>query len=167
MGTSIFPGKNTGDKIAGVTSAVLVTPAVSAAGSLLASHGHKRYQSLISFAACQLTASGWLERASVRYHRIGSMATLFSITARRRDGMKPYGRCQGQTDSLPPTAISSSDAEAGADRSTGLARLTAQYYRRWQPVVIEERVLVDLLIAADWQLRRLQAGRQWRPLEPA
>ncbi|MGA2157352.1 MAG: hypothetical protein ABSH37_23330 [Bryobacteraceae bacterium] len=73
--------------------------------------------------------------------------------------MKPYGRCQGQTDSLPPTAI--------ADRSTGLARLTAQYYRRWQPVVIEERVLVDLLIAADWQLRRLQSGRQWHPPEPA
>jgi hypothetical protein len=95
------------------------------------------------------------------------MATLFSIASRRRDGMKPYGRCQAQTDSLPPTAISSPSAEAGADRSTGLARLTAQYYRRWQPVVIEERLLVDLLIAADWQLRRLQSGRQWRPPEPA
>ena len=81
--------------------------------------------------------------------------------------MKRGGRFQGQTDSMPLTAISPSDAEAGADCSTGLSRLTAQYYRRWQPVVIEERLLVDLLIAADWQLRRLQSGRQWRPPEPA
>jgi hypothetical protein len=34
-------------------------------------------------------------------------------------------------------------------------------------VAIDERLLVDLLVAADWQLRRLQAGRQWRPPEPA
>ncbi len=71
--------------------------------------------------------------------------------------MKPGGRRQEQTGSVPPTAI----------RSAGLAALTAQYYRRWQPGAIEERLLVDLLIAADWQLRRLQAGRQRRPPEPA
>ncbi len=75
--------------------------------------------------------------------------------------MKPGGKRQGQT------AVHSLELEAGAERSGGLATLTAQYYRRWQPVVTEERVLVDLLIAADWQLRRLQAGRQWRPPEPA
>ncbi|MGB9454548.1 MAG: hypothetical protein WCB12_00760 [Bryobacteraceae bacterium] len=66
-----------------------------------------------------------------------------------------------------PPAVDFEDALAGACRSAGLAALTAQYYRRWQPVVIEERLLVDLLIAADWQLRKLKAGRQWRPPEPA
>jgi hypothetical protein len=34
-------------------------------------------------------------------------------------------------------------------------------------VAVDERLLVDLLIAADWQLRQLQAGRQQRPPEPA
>jgi hypothetical protein len=98
------------------------------------------------------------------------MATLLSITTRRGDGMKTGGRGQGHAASAPPTAptaIYSGELPAGADRSAGLAALTAQYYRRWQPGVIEERLLVDLLIAADWQLRRLQAGRQWRPPEPA
>jgi hypothetical protein len=95
------------------------------------------------------------------------MATLLSITASRRDGVKPGRRRQGQTASMPSTAIHSGELVAGAGRSAALAALTAQYYRRWQPGVVEERLLVDLLIAADWQLRRLQAGRQWRPPEPA
>ncbi|MGO9009477.1 MAG: hypothetical protein ACLQPN_05180 [Bryobacteraceae bacterium] len=95
------------------------------------------------------------------------MATLFSITARRQDGMKPAGRRQARTPSMALKAIPLPDTPAGADRSAGLARLTAQYYRRWQPVAAEERLLVDLLIAADWRLRRLQAGRQWLPPEPA
>ena len=95
------------------------------------------------------------------------MATVLSITTRRRGGMNKGRQCQGQTAATPPNAISSLETVAGADRSAGLAALTAQYYRRWQPVVIEERLLVDLLIAADWQLRRLQAGRQWHPPEPA
>ncbi len=67
---------------------------------------------------------------------------------------------------IPPAADFDEDL-AGARHSASLAALTAQYYRRWQPAVIEERLLVDLLIAADWQLRRLKAGRQWRPPEPA
>jgi hypothetical protein len=94
------------------------------------------------------------------------MATLLSITADRRDDMKPGRRCQGQIASIP-AAIRSGDGVVGAEGSANLTALTAQYYERWQPVVSEERLLVDLLIAADWQLRRLQAGRQWRPPEPA
>jgi hypothetical protein len=88
------------------------------------------------------------------------MATLLSITTRRRDGVKPGRQCQEQT-------VATRDAVAGARPSARLAAITAQYYRRWQPAAVEERLLVDLLVAADWQLRRLQAGRQWRPPEPA
>jgi hypothetical protein len=95
------------------------------------------------------------------------MATLLSITTRRRDGMKPRGLLEEQTAAMPPTAIHSRELAARADRSSGLAALTAQYYRLWQPTVIEERLLVDLLIAAEWQLRRLQAGRRLLPPEPA
>jgi hypothetical protein len=94
------------------------------------------------------------------------MATLLSIDRQRRDVIDPDRRCQGPAASMPP-AVDLEDALAGAYRSAGLAALTAQYYWRWQPVVIEERLLVDLLIAADWQLRKLKASRQWRPPEPA
>ncbi len=80
--------------------------------------------------------------------------------------MKPGGRRPGQVASMPRAAAPWSDT-AGAELSTGLAALTVQYYRRWQPAGLEERLLVDLLITADWQLRRLQSGRQWRPPEPA
>jgi len=95
------------------------------------------------------------------------MATLLSITTGRRNGMKPGERCEAQTSSAVSTAVHQVESAAGADHATALTRLTAQYYRRWQPVVVEERVLVDLLIATDWQLRRLQSSRQWRPTEPA
>lgn len=95
------------------------------------------------------------------------MARLLSITTRPRDGRKTDGRRQVQIAAMPRAGIPSSDTAAGAERSAPLATLTAQYYRRWQPAATEERLLVDLLIAADWQLRRLQAGRHWRPPEPA
>ena len=96
------------------------------------------------------------------------MATLLSITKQLRDGMTPGGgRCQGQLALMLPAGIPSCGTVSRAERSAGLAALTAQYYRRWQPVATDERLLVDLLVAADWQLRRLQAGRQWRPPEPA
>ena len=100
-----------------------------------------------------------------RYHRIDSMATLLLITRPRRDGGKPDRRRQGQTTSAPLTTIHSQESPGETRRS--LAALTAQYYRRWQPSALEERLLVDLLISADWQLRRLKAVRQWHPPEPA
>ena len=93
------------------------------------------------------------------------MATFFSIANYRRDGGKPDRRRRGETDSTPPVAIGSRASLDDSDRS--LAALTAQYYRRWQPSAVEERLLVDLLISSDWQLRRLKAVRQSRPPEPA
>jgi hypothetical protein len=95
------------------------------------------------------------------------MATLLSITTRRRVGVTPGARYQAQAASVLPIAIRVSDGETDAQRCAGLAALTVLYYRRWQPSSLEERQLVDLLIASDWQLRRLKAGRQWLPLEPA
>jgi hypothetical protein len=93
------------------------------------------------------------------------MGTLFSIAKYGRDGRKPDRRCQGQTISVAPTAIRRRESLTDADG--GLAALTAQYYRRWQPSAVEERLLVDLLISSDWQLRRLKAVRQCRPPESA
>jgi hypothetical protein len=82
--------------------------------------------------------------------------------------MRPVRSCQGRPVPVPATtATYSGEGAAGLDRAPGLNALTAQYYRRWRPVATEERLLVDLLITADWQLRRLRAGRQWRPPEPA
>lgn len=114
---------------------------------------------------CLLPQTARSRVALARYHRIDSMATLLLITSPRRDGGKPDRRCQGQPASTPLTAIHFGESLAGADRS--LAALTAQYYRRWQPSAVEERLLVDLLISADWQLRRLKAVRRWHPPEPA
>jgi len=68
---------------------------------------------------------------------------------------------------MPSASGHSRNGAVAAERPASLNALTAQYYERWQPVVTEERLLVDLLIAADWQLRRLKAARQWRPPEPA
>jgi hypothetical protein len=66
---------------------------------------------------------------------------------------------------MPPTVIRSHASLDDADQ--GLAALTAQYYRRWQPSALQERLLVDLLISSDWQLRRLKAVRQSHPPERA
>lgn len=93
------------------------------------------------------------------------MATLFSIANYGRDGRTPDRRSARETDFTPPTVIRSRDLLPDADHD--LAALTAQYYRRWQPSAVEERLLVDLLISSDWQLRRLKAARQRHPPEPA
>jgi hypothetical protein len=93
------------------------------------------------------------------------MATFFSIANYRRDGGTPHRARQDEAASTPPVAIRSHASLDDADRS--LAALTAQYYRRWQPSAVEERLLVDLLISSDWQLRRLKAIRQSRPAELA
>jgi hypothetical protein len=93
------------------------------------------------------------------------MATFFSIANYRRDGGTPHRPHHRETASVPPVAIGSGASLDDSNR--GLAALTAQYYRRWQPSAVEERVLVDLLISSDWQLRRLKAIRQSRPPELA
>ena len=93
------------------------------------------------------------------------MATFFSIANYRRDGTTPDRRRRGETASVPPVVIRSHTSLDDPER--GLAALTAQYYRRWQPSAVEERLLVDLLISSDWQLRRLKAIRQSRPPELA
>lgn len=79
--------------------------------------------------------------------------------------MKPVRRREHHPASAPPANHRPADTADGSD--LGLDALSAWYYRRWQPAAHEERQLVDLLILAEWQLRRLQAGRQWWPPEPA
>jgi hypothetical protein len=93
------------------------------------------------------------------------MATFFSIAKYRRDGGKSDRRRPQRAPSIPPIVIRSRESLPDADQ--GLAALTAQYYRRWQPSAVEERLLVDLLISSDWQLRRLKAVRQSHPPELA
>lgn len=92
------------------------------------------------------------------------MATLLSIAA-RRDRQKPGPRREHLAVPTPPADDCPADTDEGYD--LGLDALSAWYYRRWQPVAREERHLVDALILAEWQLRRLQMGRQWRPPESA
>ena len=89
------------------------------------------------------------------------------MAARRRDGIGPGETRRGQLISMHCAGVRSDPQFSGAEHTANLNVLTAEYYDRWQPIVIEERLLVDLLITADWQLRRLKARRKRLPPEPA
>ena len=92
------------------------------------------------------------------------MATLLSIAA-RRDGTNPVARHEDDSASAPPA--DDRPVDEVDDPQYGLDELSRWYYRRWQPATGEERHLVDVLILAEWQLRRLQADRQRIPRETA
>jgi hypothetical protein len=89
------------------------------------------------------------------------MATLRQIEANRRNAQASTGprTTPGKAVSRMNALKSGIDAKASVirgEKPAALEALTAEYHGRFQPHHPEERFLVDCLIAADWQLRRLR-----------
>ena len=90
------------------------------------------------------------------------MATLKQIEANRRNAQKSTGprTPEGKAISRRNALKTGIDAQAililGEDKAD-LEALTADYYQRFAPATPETRCLVDIVIRAEWQLRRLSA----------
>jgi hypothetical protein len=89
------------------------------------------------------------------------MATSRQIEANRRNAQKSTGPCtvQGKAVSRFNALKSGIDAKTQVipgERRADLDALSAEYHQRFQPAAPEERFLVDTLVAAEWQLRRLR-----------
>jgi hypothetical protein len=89
------------------------------------------------------------------------MATEAQISANRRNARlstgprSQAGRARSSMNALKAGIHAKSEIIPGEDPEE-LAKLTAEYYQSIQPQGREEAVLVDQLISADWQLRRLR-----------
>jgi hypothetical protein len=89
------------------------------------------------------------------------MATLRQIQANRRNALKStgprtlQGKAVSRFNALQSGIDSISEIIRGEDYNE-LAELACDYYHRWRPVLPEERVLVDALVHAEWELRRLR-----------
>jgi hypothetical protein len=89
------------------------------------------------------------------------MATEAQISANRRNARlstgprTSAGRARSSLNALKAGIHAKSEIIPGEDPEE-LAELTAEYYQSIRPEAREEAVLVDQLISADWQLRRLR-----------
>ena len=105
------------------------------------------------------------------------MATLLQIQANRLNAQKSTGprTVEGQAvsrfNALKTGIDAHSDTIPGEDPAV-LEALILEYYGYFQPTSPAERFQVDIMIATDWQLRRLHrleaqiwedAMRDWRP----
>ena len=89
------------------------------------------------------------------------MATISQIDANRENAKKSTGprSAEGKAASSQNALKSGIDAQSLIIRGeslTDLESLTATYQTRFQPATPEQQFLVDALIHADWQLRRLR-----------
>src|SRR5262245_5995840 len=89
------------------------------------------------------------------------MATIRQIQANRRNSLKSTGprTTAGKAASSMNALKSGIDAKSHIIRGEDpeeLETLRASYYDSFRPTRPEEAVLVDVIIAADWQLRRLR-----------
>jgi hypothetical protein len=107
------------------------------------------------------------------------MATILQIEAHRRNAKNSTGPRteQGKAVSRFNAFKTGIDARShvipGEDPDT-LETLTIEHYDRFQPAAPEQRFLVDAMVAAGWQLRRLRKTEaqiweygmhEWRPKE--
>ena len=89
------------------------------------------------------------------------MATLKQIQANRRNSLKstgprtPAGKAASSMNAVKSGIHAESQVIRGEDPEA-LAALKTSYYDSLQPTSPEEAALVDAIIAADWQLRRLR-----------
>jgi len=107
------------------------------------------------------------------------MATIHQIDANRRNarnstgpGAEP-GKAVSRFNALKTSIHARSHVIPGEDPDA-LEALTIEHYDRFQPAAPEQRFLVDAMVAAEWQLRRLRKTeaqlweygmRKWRPRE--
>ena len=107
------------------------------------------------------------------------MATLLQIQANRRNAQKSTGprTVEGQAVSrlnALKTGIDARSQVIPGEDPDALETLTLEYHHRFQPAGPEHRFLVDAMVAAEWQLRRLRKAEAqiwddgmhaWRPEE--
>ncbi len=97
------------------------------------------------------------------------MATIRQIEANRRNAMKSTGprSAEGKAASRFNAFKTGIDAQStvipGEDPRV-LDELTAEYHERFRPATPDHRFLVDTLVNAEWQLRRLRQveAQLWR-----
>lgn len=96
------------------------------------------------------------------YPEIGKhMATTRQIEANRRNSQKSTGprtaegKAVSRFNALQSGIHAASLVIPGEDPAE-LAALTTEYHRQFQPCTSLERFLVDAIVSADWQLRRLR-----------
>ena len=107
------------------------------------------------------------------------MPTLNQIQANRLNSQKstgprsPEGKAVSRFNALKTGIHAHSHVIPGEDPGA-LEALTLEYHDRFQPAAPERRFLVDALVAAEWQLRRLRKAeaeiweygmQEWRPEE--
>ena len=89
------------------------------------------------------------------------MATLRQIQANRRNSQNstgprtPAGKAAARFNALK-TGIDAQSLVIPGESSDDLQALAAEYHQRFQPGGPEERMLIDNLVANEWQLRRLR-----------
>ena len=94
------------------------------------------------------------------------MSSIKQIQANQQNAQKSTGprTLQGKAVSRFNALKSGIDAESqtipGEDPA-GLDNLAEEYHQRWQPALPEHRVLVDILVHDDWQLRRLRKAEAY------
>jgi hypothetical protein len=89
------------------------------------------------------------------------MSTTLQIEANRRNAQNSTGpRTEGgkavSRFNALKTGIDARSLVIPRENPHVLESLTIEYYDRFQPVAPEQRFLVDAMIAAEWQLRRLR-----------
>jgi hypothetical protein len=101
------------------------------------------------------------------------MATLRQITANRRNAQCSTGPRTGAGKALTRFNALKHGIDAKSqclpqEDPNALAELGAEYHERFAPATPEERALVDVLISAEWDLRRYRAASaqlwQWASL---
>ncbi|MBZ5726469.1 MAG: hypothetical protein LAP87_15890 [Acidobacteriia bacterium] len=89
------------------------------------------------------------------------MSTPLQISANRRNSQKSTGprsvegKAAVRFNALKTGIDAQSHIIPGEDPDA-LAALNAEYHQRFQPANPDERALVDLLVSAEWQLRRFR-----------
>ena len=92
------------------------------------------------------------------------MATQSQIDANRQNAQKStgprteQGKAVSRFNAIKTGIHAESEVIPGEDPAE-LENLAAQYHQRFQPATPEEGFLVDSLVDADWQMRRLRKAR--------
>ena len=107
------------------------------------------------------------------------MPTILQIEANRRNARNStgprtdQGKAVSRFNALKTGIDARSHVIPGEDPNV-LETLALDYYERFQPAAPEQRFLVDAMVSAEWQLRRLRkteaqiwenAMQAWRPKE--
>src|SRR5215831_18953470 len=96
-----------------------------------------------------------------QYPKGAPMATQKQIEANRRNAQRSTGPRTGagkaaSAKNALKTGMYAQSLTIFDENPADLEHLIDEYFQRFQPATPEERALVDTLVHADWQLRRLR-----------